>query len=70
MTDQAQKEFDTWWDRQPFHTQFEDLKQQMFNVWVASRAELEVQIELDEWPTSIARDIRGAIEAAGLKVAP
>lgn len=44
-TDKAMAEFEAWWDRQPFHEQFEDVKDQMRNVWLASRRELVVTIE-------------------------
>lgn len=43
-TDKAIAEFEAWWDRQPFREQFEDMKQQMANVWVASRRELVIQL--------------------------
>ena len=39
-------------------------------AWKASRETLAVNIELEDWPTSIALEIQQAIEAAGLKVAP
>ena len=35
MTEQAHAEFETWWNRQPHREQFEDVKDQMRNVWVA-----------------------------------
>lgn len=44
-TDKAIAEFEAWWDRQPHREQFEDLKDQMRNVWLASRRELVVTIE-------------------------
>lgn len=43
-TDKSIAEFEAWWDRQPFREQFEDVKDQMRNVWLASRAELAVQL--------------------------
>lgn len=46
-TDKARAEFDIWWDRQPFNKLFEDVKDQMRNVWVASRVELVVQLPDD-----------------------
>lgn len=45
MTDKAIAEFEAWWDRQPHREQFEDVKDQMRNVWLASRRELVVTIE-------------------------
>lgn len=45
MTDKAIAEFEAWWDRQPHREQFEDVKDQMRNVWLASRRELVVNIE-------------------------
>ncbi|WP_104097379.1 hypothetical protein [Stutzerimonas kunmingensis] len=44
-TDKAIAEFEAWWDRQPFRDQFEDVKDQMRNVWLASRRDLVVTIE-------------------------
>jgi len=44
-TDKAIAEFEAWWPRQPFHEQFESMKTQMRNVWLASRRELVVTIE-------------------------
>lgn len=44
-TDKAVAEFEAWWDRQPFREQFKDVKDQMRNVWLASRRELIVTIE-------------------------
>ncbi|MGK9045875.1 hypothetical protein KXR63_00750 [Stutzerimonas chloritidismutans] len=46
-TDKAIAEFEVWWDRQPHREQFEDVKDQMRNVWLASRAELVVQLPDD-----------------------
>lgn len=43
-TDKAIAEFEAWWDRQPFREQFEDLKDQMRNVWAASRRELVIEL--------------------------
>lgn len=44
-TDKAIAEFEAWWIRQPHREQFEDVKDQMRNVWLASRRELVVTIE-------------------------
>lgn len=43
-TDKAIAEFEAWWDRQIWHECFEDVKDQMRNVWLASRRELVVQM--------------------------
>jgi len=43
-TDKAIAEFESWWDRQPHREQFEDLKDQMRNVWLASRRELVIRL--------------------------
>lgn len=43
-TDKAIAEFEAWLDRQPHREQFEDVKDQMRNVWVASRRELEIEL--------------------------
>lgn len=83
MTDSIRDEFNTWWDRQPFNALFEEFKPQMFNVWVASRAECVVEPPADRtagmspsarlmvhYHRSVRRDWAEAIEAAGLKVRP
>ena len=44
MTEQAHAEFETWWNRQPHREQFEDVKDQMRNVWRASRAEMVIRL--------------------------
>jgi len=44
-TDKAIAEFEAWWDRQIWHECFDDVKDQMRNVWLASRRELVVTIE-------------------------
>jgi len=56
-TDKAIAEFEAWWDRQPSRDQFEDMKQQMANVWVASRADLVIELP----PQVTADDVREAI---------
>lgn len=76
-TDKAIAEFEAWWDRQPHREQFEDVKDQMRNVWQASRRELVIELPQ---PFSAAacraslalrdknemlRECRAAIEAAG-----
>jgi len=74
-TDKAIAEFDAWWIRQPFHEQFEDLKDQMRNVWVASREELVIQLPAQYGIGGLASDAhdraiamcKDAIEAAGAK---
>ena len=43
-TDKAIAEFEAWWDRQPHREQFADVKDQMRNVWLASRAEMVIQL--------------------------
>ncbi|WP_312905447.1 hypothetical protein [Stutzerimonas nitrititolerans] len=83
-TDKARAEFEAWWDRQPFHEQFEDMKQQMANVWVASRADLAnmdglksvhhqfgmvcLHFRTTEQTQQFVRTCRSAIESAGVKV--
>lgn len=83
-TDKALSDFNAWWDRQPFRDQFEDMKQQMANVWVASRAEMVIELppkisEHNAMDNGFVRpeaveydsaidDCRDAIEAAGVKV--
>lgn len=83
MTDSIRAEFNTWWDRQPFNAQFEDVRDQMFNVWVASRAECVVEIpqlreviygrrenEHDSGFNTAIDLCFDAIESAGLKLKP
>jgi len=80
-TDKAIAEFEAWWDRQPHREQFEDVKDQMRNVWVASRQEAVIELPEDvtarmsrfarmfvcfHW--DVRKRIRAAIEAAGFKV--
>lgn len=78
-TDTALSDFNAWWDRQPFRDQFEDMKQQMANVWVASRADLVIELPYDsdslngEHPYVAGRrnaiaECRDAIGAAGVAV--
>ncbi len=77
-TDKALSDFNAWWDRQPFRDQFEDMKQQMANVWVASRRELVIELPQPMKAPPYAsyeggwNDMRGeatdAIEAAGVRV--
>jgi len=43
-TEKAQADFEAWWIKQPFRDQFEDVKDQMRNVWVASRRELVIEL--------------------------
>lgn len=43
-TDKAIAEFEAWWDRQPHREQFEDVKDQMRNVWLASRREAFIEL--------------------------
>lgn len=73
-TDKAIAEFEAWWPRQPFHEQFESMKTQMRNVWVASRAELVIELperfdkhDSGDW-TYWADGVDAAIEAAGVTV--
>ncbi len=70
-TDKNLADFNAWWDRQPFRDQFEDMKDQMRNVWRASRAELVIQLpkRVDSAGcTHVIEACRAAIEAAGAKV--
>lgn len=74
-TDKAIAEFEAWWPRQPFHEQFESMKTQMRNVWVASREEMVVILPPKHgafghgrsWNNAV-DSCRAAIEAAGVKV--
>lgn len=72
-TDKAIAEFDAWWDRQPHREQFEDVKDQMRNVWRASRAEMVVDLDAayrtdeDGYWVLGRTEVKRAIEAAGAK---
>lgn len=80
-TDKAIAEFEAWWDRQPFREQFEDVKDQMRNVWLASRRELVIELprpdtDMHNGRSDAACELlleqldadRAAIEAAGVTV--
>lgn len=70
-TDKAIAEFEAWWDRQLWHECFEDVKDQMRNVWVASRRELVIELpdRMDSTGcTHVIESCRAAIEAAGVTV--
>ena len=80
MTDKMREEFEVYaasmgWERRHMKRR-EDGGYEIWGVnpiwlaWKASRETLAVNIELEDWPTSIALEIQQAIEAAGLKVAP
>jgi hypothetical protein len=43
-TDKAIAEFEAWWLKQIWHECFEDVKDQMRNVWLASRRELVIEL--------------------------
>ncbi len=70
-TDKAIAEFEAWWDKQPHREQFEDVKEQMRNVWLASRRELVIALpdRTDSTGcTHVIESCRAAIEAAGVTV--
>jgi hypothetical protein len=81
MTDKTDAEFEAWWQLQPHREQFEDVKEQMRNVWRASRAEMVIELPEDRrvrnlWAEAAGADMayndaveecRNAIEAAGAK---
>lgn len=75
-TDKAIAEFEAWWGRQPHREQFDDLKDQMRNVWLASRRELVIELpplfrgitpECQANNNAVEK-CREAIEAAGVTV--
>lgn len=78
QTDKAIAEFEAWWIKQPHREQFEDVKHQMRNVWMAARRDLVVELPqpMDAPPYASYEggwnDMRGeaidAIEAAGVTV--
>ena len=82
-TDKTDAEFETWWNRQPHREQFEDVKDQMRNVWRASRRELVIELpearqeeglldKTDLWEAVAANQMleecRAAVTASGAKV--
>jgi hypothetical protein len=71
-TEQAHAAFEAWWPKQLWHECFEDVKDQMRNVWVASRAEVVVELpqpfEGDDFKMYDGAELRKAIESAGLTV--
>ncbi len=74
MTDKTDAEFEVWWQQQLGRTHFEDVKDQMRNVWLASRRELVIELperfdkyDSGDW-TYWADGVDAAIEAAGLTV--
>ncbi|OMG61508.1 hypothetical protein AUR59_020330 [Stutzerimonas balearica] len=75
-TDKAIAEFEAWWDRQPHREQFEDVKEQMRNVWLESRRELVIELppgvpdnpKIRQDRNKAISDCRAAIEAAGVTV--
>lgn len=81
MNDKTDAEFEAWWIKQPHREQFEDVKDQMRNVWRASRAEMVIVLPgetsvRNHWAEAAGADMayndaiqecRAAIEAAGAK---
>ncbi len=75
-TDKAIAEFEAWWQQQPHREQFEDVKDQMRNVWLASRRELVIPLPAQYGIGGLAGDAhdraiamcKDAIEAAGVPV--
>ena len=75
--EQFEAHYDEWSDRPGFAKEcrmgdtytWPRMSQAWFH-WQASREAVVVRIDLDEWPTSMAKEIKQAIEAAGVKVAP
>ena len=65
-TDKAIAEFEAWWDRQIWHECFEDVKDQMRNVWLASRRELVIDLPSD--PNEEFSDRRAAVYACRLAI--
>lgn len=73
-TDKAIAEFEAWWQQQLGHSRFEDVKDQMRNVWVASRAELTIELPPlfrgitpeCQANNNAVQKCRAAIEAAGI----
>ena len=69
-TDKAIAEFEAWWQQQPHREQFEDVKDQMRNVWRARGEHMVIQLPDPSTIRDIAyyrADVQDAIEAAGAK---
>lgn len=75
-TDKAIAEFETWWQQQLWRECFDDVKDQMRNVWLASRRELVIELpplfrgitpECQANNNAVEK-CRAAIEAAGVTV--
>ncbi|MFP5338167.1 MAG: hypothetical protein ACLGIW_06695 [Gammaproteobacteria bacterium] len=79
-TDKAIAEFEAWWLKQIWHECFEDVKDQMRNVWLASREEFVIELPAKQRPAvdddeawhrtrnSTIDACRRYIEAAGVTV--
>lgn len=71
MTDKTGAEFEAWWIKKPHREQFEDVKDQMRNVWRASRAEMVIDLDTayrtdeDGYWVLGRTEVKRAIEAAG-----
>ncbi|MFG3398708.1 hypothetical protein ACQKEK_02270 [Pseudomonas sp. NPDC077408] len=70
MNDKTDAEFEAWWIKQPFCALFEDVKDQMRNVWRARGEQMVIQLPDPSTIRDIAyyrADVQDAIEAAGAK---
>lgn len=78
-TDKAIAEFEAWWQQQLGRTRFEDVRDQMRNVWLASRRVLVIRlndISMSQYASvssfraaeAMRKEDRAAIEAAGVTV--
>ena len=79
--EKMREQFEVWWVQQHFNQLFEDVKEQMFNVWVASRRDAAVEPpkidislsggQTDAWCEGVlyaSRKWRDAVEGAGVGV--
>lgn len=65
-TDKTDAEFEAWWQQQLWRECFEDVKDQMRNVWLASRRELVIDLPSD--PNEEFSDRRAAVYACRLAI--
>lgn len=78
MTDKTDAEFEAWWQQQLWRECFEDVKDQMRNVWVARGEQMAVQLppaipmpDEDRYddPDMFERDEAVAMTANGMRYA-
>lgn len=75
--EKMREEFEAWFKARFWHECYEDVKHHLFAAWQASRESLVIELPsggyfagYDNEHMMESRDVREAIEAAGLKVKP